>query len=75
VKCTLTRQIFEKKQLEKLSKPDQEQALKLLRRDPSNLSKLRHPYILQVHSALEETKSQLVFQTEPILASLANVLG
>lgn len=37
----------------------------------TSLSRLRHPCILEVVEPLEETRSELVFATEPLLASLA----
>ncbi len=36
---------------------------------------LRHPQILTVQHPLEESRDCLAFATEPVLASLANVLG
>jgi hypothetical protein len=35
----------------------------------------RHPQILTVQHPLEESRDCLAFATEPVLASLANVLG
>ncbi len=44
---------------------------------PSSLfpSRLRHPQILTVQHPLEESRDCLAFATEPVFASLANLLG
>lgn len=39
------------------------------------LTKIRHPQILIVQHPLEESRESLAFATEPVFASLANVLG
>ncbi|CAG8554153.1 15971_t:CDS:10 [Rhizophagus irregularis] len=39
------------------------------------LSRLRHPSLLEVVEAVEETRTVITFATEPILASLSNLLG
>lgn len=66
--------VFEKTQL-KHSKDDREVILEMLRRGVTQLTKIRHPRILTVDHALEESRDSIAFVTEPILASLANVLG
>lgn len=39
------------------------------------LARLKHPGVLRLIAQLEETRTQLVFITEPIFASLADLLG
>lgn len=39
------------------------------------LARLKHPGVLRLIAPLEETRTQLVFITEPIFASLADLLG
>lgn len=67
--------MFEKRQLEKYNKTDRELILETLRRGVVQLTKIRHPKILTVQHPLEESRDSLAFATEPIFASLANVLG
>ena len=67
--------VFEKKQLDQYAKRDREVALELLRRGVSQLTRLRHPSVLIVQHPLEESRDSLAFATEPVLASLANLLG
>lgn len=67
--------VFEKRILEKFSKSDKELILETLKRGVAQLTKLRHPQILIVQHPLEESRDSLAFATEPVLASLANILG
>ncbi|XP_065212122.1 SCY1-like protein 2 [Planococcus citri] len=67
--------ILEKKQLETLSKNNREAVLDTLRKSISQLARLRHPQILMVQHTLEESHDSLAFVTEPVFASLANILG
>lgn len=67
--------VFEKKQLDQYTKRDREAVLELLRRGVSQLTRLRHPSVLIVQHPLEESRDSLAFATEPVLASLANLLG
>ncbi|XP_022827750.1 SCY1-like protein 2 [Spodoptera litura] len=67
--------LFEKKYLERWSKPDRDIMLETLKRGIIQLTKLRHPQILTVQHGLEESRESLAFATEPVFASLANVLG
>lgn len=39
------------------------------------LARLKHPGVLRLVAPLEETRTQLVFITEPVFASLADLLG
>ncbi|XP_003493344.1 SCY1-like protein 2 [Bombus impatiens] len=67
--------VFEKRILDKFSRNDKELILETLKRGIAQLTKLRHPQILTVQHPLEESRDSLAFATEPVLASLANVLG
>lgn len=68
--------VFEKKQLEKLgSKDDREQILEIMKKAVVQLTKIRHPHILTMQHPLEESRDSLAFATEPVFASLANILG
>ncbi|XP_969159.1 SCY1-like protein 2 [Tribolium castaneum] len=67
--------VFEKRQLEKWGKADREMILESLKRGVSQLTKIRHPQVLTVQHPLEESRESLAFATEPVFASLANVLG
>ncbi|KAJ5655579.1 hypothetical protein N7507_007529 [Penicillium longicatenatum] len=78
--------IFERKTLEprsggfgsrsgSSSKKLQEDVIERLKREASNLARLRHPSILQVLEPVEETRSGgLMFATEPLTASLSGLL-
>ncbi|KAL1491791.1 hypothetical protein ABEB36_012335 [Hypothenemus hampei] len=67
--------VFEKRQLEKWNKNDRELVLQSLRYGVQQLTKIRHPQVLTVQHALEESRESIAFATEPIFASLANILG
>lgn len=67
--------VLEKRVLDQFSKNDKEVILETLKRGVTQLTKLRHPQILTVQHPLEESRDSLAFATEPVLASLANVLG
>ncbi|CAH0399667.1 unnamed protein product [Chilo suppressalis] len=67
--------VFEKKHLDRWSKADRDIMLETLRRGIVQLTKLRHPQILTVQHSLEESRESLAFATEPVFASLANILG
>ena len=56
-------------------KQEREALLDQLRRAVAQLTRLRHPQILTVQHPLEESRDSLAFATEPVYASLANVLG
>uniref|UniRef100_A0A6B2EG24 Protein kinase domain-containing protein n=1 Tax=Phlebotomus kandelakii TaxID=1109342 RepID=A0A6B2EG24_9DIPT len=66
---------LEKRQLERWQKDDREVMLETLKRGISQLTKIRHPQVLTVQHPLEESRDSLAFATEPVFASLANVLG
>ncbi|CAL7949023.1 unnamed protein product [Xylocopa violacea] len=67
--------VFEKRILDKFSRNDRELIIETLKRGVAQLTKLRHPQILTVQHPLEESRDSLAFATEPVLASLANILG
>ncbi|KAK7075289.1 SCY1-like protein 2 [Halocaridina rubra] len=67
--------VFEKRLLDKWSKQERETMLDKLRKGVSQLTRLRHPQVLTVQHPLEESRETLAFATEPVLGSLANVLG
>ncbi|KAK2802791.1 hypothetical protein FQN51_004319 [Onygenales sp. PD_10] len=52
-----------------------EEVVERLKREASNLTRLRHPSILQVLEPVEETRNGgLMFATEPVTASLSGLL-
>ncbi|XP_064417932.1 SCY1-like protein 2 [Latimeria chalumnae] len=67
--------VFDKKQIEKYQKFDKDQIIDSLKRGVQQLTRLRHPRLLTVQHPLEESRDCLAFCTEPVFASLANVLG
>ncbi|XP_065191489.1 SCY1-like protein 2 [Sycon ciliatum] len=69
--------IFQKRSptLDKMDKKSREKLFEVMRRGPQQLAKLRHPLLLTIDHALEETRDVLVFATEPVQCCVANVLG
>uniref|UniRef100_A0A8D8SYS2 SCY1-like protein 2 n=2 Tax=Cacopsylla melanoneura TaxID=428564 RepID=A0A8D8SYS2_9HEMI len=67
--------VLEKRQLDKLDMKLREEYFIFVKKGVSQLTRLRHPQILTVQHPLEESRESLAFATEPVLASLANVLG
>lgn len=68
--------VFEKRLLERWSnKTERELILDALKRGVLQLTKLRHPQVLTVQHPLEESRDSLAFATEPIFASLSNIMG
>lgn len=67
--------VFEKKLLERWPRESRESILDSLKRGIAQLTRLRHPQVLIVQHPLEESRDSLAFATEPVFASLANVLG
>ncbi|PBK77709.1 other/SCY1 protein kinase [Armillaria solidipes] len=55
---------------ERLGPLSKERILEVLKAEASALGRLRHPSILEMVEPLEETRSELIFATEPILSSL-----
>ncbi|KAL5227462.1 hypothetical protein ABZP36_015727 [Zizania latifolia] len=58
-----------------LSKAAEDAFLDLVRADATRLVRLRHPGVLHVVQALDETKAAMAMATEPLFASVANTLG
>ncbi|KAL5222513.1 hypothetical protein ABZP36_027226 [Zizania latifolia] len=58
-----------------LSKAAEDAFLDLVRADATRLVRLRHPGVLHVVQALDETKAAMAMATEPVFASVANTLG
>ncbi|XP_063072861.1 SCY1-like protein 2 [Engraulis encrasicolus] len=67
--------VFEKKIVDKYQKFEKDQIIDSLKRGVQQLTRLRHPRLLTVQHPLEESRDCLAFCTEPVFASLANVLG
>ncbi|XP_061662993.1 SCY1-like protein 2 [Syngnathoides biaculeatus] len=67
--------VFDKKMIEKYQKFDKDQIVDSLKRGVQQLTRLRHPRLLTVQHPLEESRDCLAFCTEPVFASLSNVLG
>lgn len=68
--------VFEKRLLDQFQeKSVKDSILETLKRGVVQLTKLRHPQILTVQHPLEESRDSLAFATEPVFASLANILG
>ncbi|XP_069485462.1 SCY1-like protein 2 isoform X2 [Ambystoma mexicanum] len=67
--------VFDKKVIEKFHKFEKDQIVDSLKRGVQQLTRLRHPRLLTVQHPLEESRDCLAFCTEPVFASLANVLG
>lgn len=68
--------VFEKRLLDHWQdKAMKETILDILKKGVVQLTKLRHPQILTVQHPLEESRDSLAFATEPVFASLANILG
>ncbi|KAF7268224.1 hypothetical protein GWI33_018682 [Rhynchophorus ferrugineus] len=67
--------VFEKRNLDRWNKGDKELILETLRYGVQQLTKIRHPQVLTVQHSLEESRESIAFATEPVFASLANVLG
>ncbi|XP_058065791.1 SCY1-like protein 2 [Anopheles bellator] len=68
--------VFEKRTAEKLHKPKRKETVtEILRASVKQLERFRHPKILQIMHTVEESSETLSFATEPIIASLANILA
>ncbi|CAJ1054744.1 SCY1-like protein 2 isoform X2 [Xyrichtys novacula] len=67
--------VFDKKAADKYTKFEKDQIIDSLKRGVQQLTRLRHPRLLTVQHPLEESRDCLAFCTEPVFASLANVLG
>ncbi|KAM3349943.1 hypothetical protein ACQJBY_022655 [Aegilops geniculata] len=58
-----------------LSRAAEDAFLDLARADAARLVRLRHPGVLHVVQALDETKAAMAMVTEPLFASVSNALG
>ncbi|XP_069048922.1 SCY1-like protein 2 isoform X2 [Lepisosteus oculatus] len=67
--------VFDKKIIDKYQKFEKDQIIDSLKRGVQQLTRLRHPRLLTVQHPLEESRDCLAFCTEPVFASLSNVLG
>ncbi|KAL5016838.1 hypothetical protein ScPMuIL_006427, partial [Solemya velum] len=68
--------IFEKKIADKIHKPRRRETVsEVLRKEVQYLQKIKHPKFLGILHPLEECHNNVAFATEPIYASLANLLG
>lgn len=67
--------VFDKKLADRFQKFEKDQIIDSLKRGVQQLTRLRHPRLLTVQHPLEESRDCLAFCTEPIFASLANILG
>ncbi|KAL3503926.1 hypothetical protein ACH5RR_033767 [Cinchona calisaya] len=67
--------LSEARQRAGLSKAAEDAFLDILRADAARLVRLRHPGVVHVVQALDESKNAMAMVTEPLFASAANVLG
>ncbi|XP_055375118.1 SCY1-like protein 2 [Condylostylus longicornis] len=67
--------VFEKKTLERFNKEEREHLLGILRKSIQQLTKIRHPQILEVRHPLEENRDCLAFATEPIFKCLSDSIS
>ncbi|KAI8851592.1 kinase-like domain-containing protein [Chytridium lagenaria] len=56
-------------------KKELDKAHEVLKKEAQTLSRLRHPSLLEVTEALDDSKTALAFGAEPVLCCLSNVLG
>lgn len=68
--------LFDKRTADKLHKPRRKETIsEMLRHGVRQLERCRHPRLLHVLHSVEETSDTLAFATEPVAASLGNVLA
>ncbi|XP_067126202.1 SCY1-like protein 2 isoform X1 [Centruroides vittatus] len=68
--------IFEKRVADKLHKPKRKETVtEILRSSVRLLDRFKHPKLLTLYHPVEESSEALAFAAEPVLGSLANVLG
>lgn len=58
-----------------LSKAAEDGFLDVIRADAARLVRIRHPGVVHVVQALDESKNAMAMVTEPLFASVANTLG
>lgn len=67
---------FDKRAADKIHKPKRRETIsEILRFSGKQLDRYRHPRILQLTHSVEETTDTIAFASEPVLGSLANILG
>ncbi|RWS30665.1 SCY1-like protein 2 [Leptotrombidium deliense] len=69
---------FDKKWADKFGKSSvkrREIIIDVLKRGAQQMDRFRHPKILQMYHKVEETNENLAFAAEPVIGSLANILG
>ncbi|XP_026830100.1 SCY1-like protein 2 isoform X2 [Ooceraea biroi] len=67
--------LFDKRSVEKIHKPKRKDAITdILRESATRMERISHPKLLQVYK-VEECADTLAFASEPVLASLSNVLA
>ncbi|CAI9757785.1 unnamed protein product [Fraxinus pennsylvanica] len=69
------RVLAEARQKAGLSKTAEDAFLDVIRADAARLVRLRHPGVVHVVQALDESKNAMAMVTEPLFASAANALG
>ncbi|GER27609.1 kinase family protein [Striga asiatica] len=67
--------LAEARQRAGLSKAAEDAFLDVIRADAARLVRLRHPGVVHVVQALDESKNAMAMVTEPLFASAANALG
>ncbi|KAL3638612.1 SCY1-like protein 2 A [Castilleja foliolosa] len=67
--------LSEARQRSGLSKAAEDAFLDVIRADAGRLVRLRHPGVVHVVQALDESKNTMAMVTEPLFASAANALG
>lgn len=67
--------LSEARQKAGLSKAAEDGFLDVIRADAARLVRLRHPGVVHVVQALDESKNAMAMVTEPLFASVANALG
>ena len=61
-------------EFEKLHKKQREQILEMLRKDPTNLVRLKHPRVLTIDHPLQETKCVCMCVCGCVFASLVEIV-
>ncbi|XP_019155597.1 PREDICTED: SCY1-like protein 2 [Ipomoea nil] len=69
------RALSEARQRAGLSKTAEDAFFDMIRADAARLVRLRHPGVVHVVQALDESKNAMAMVTEPLFASAANALG
>ncbi|KAJ8526428.1 hypothetical protein K7X08_028905 [Anisodus acutangulus] len=69
------RTLSEARQRAGLSKTAEDSFFDIIRADAARLVRLRHPGVVHVVQALDESKNAMAMVTEPLFASAANALG